>query len=107
MLKRYLRASPFRPLPKYGQTYDGSGVGLRLTLSPWLTFCFRVLCRGCCVGRLQGPSSVLAVPGDRRAVELGEPAVPALQRAADQHAGRPCPLLRPALAFRPRHAGTV
>lgn len=54
---------------------------------------------------VKGPPSVLALPGDRRAVELGEPAVPALQRAPDQHAGRPDSLLRSAVAFRPKHAG--
>lgn len=87
---------------------------------PWLThfwllkmFNLSYLCRTICGMYViyapptakKGPSSVLPVPGDRGAVELGEPAVPALQRAPHQHAGRPRPLLRSALAFRPKHAG--
>ena len=78
-------------------------------------FVCRVMCVSCVVHIVRvhtvppqkGPFSVLAVPGDRRAVELGQPAVPALQRAPDQHAGRPHRLLRSALALRPKHAGML
>lgn len=53
----------------------------------------------------KGPPSLLAVPGDRRAVELGQPPVPALLRAPDHDVGRAGSIFRRPRGVRPEHAG--
>lgn len=46
-----------------------------------------------------------AVPGDRRAVELGQPAVPTLRRAPSYHACRASRILHRASPLGREHAG--
>lgn len=101
---------PRRTITSCGHACDGGGgFGSRfgtacVPLFDVLLSC--VLRSVFCFLPAKGPSSLLAVPGDRRAVELGEPEVSALQRAPDQHAGRPCSLLRHPFSFRAKHTGT-